>query len=323
MNVSRRNMLYTLGSLGMTAALPALTGCRNHPKPSSPNSPSGTPPQTGNPNEVRVLLEGPWILTAASNAATSMQAIHSLAGGHVCHFGFWSDCGMTDVNGKSGDNPISTARAWSVDPSTKSPNSFQNVVAAAGKAHSIVVNETGHPYSVLPDKADFMVTLPIPDCIDFGLAYLTTYVQYGNTNPFPHIAAVLHYKVPQGGGPVVFHTGSDFSDLNLLAGKDVVLRMMHPVGKTTTIAKDRMHVKSVFDANVKRIVDRNNKHPAMQLILKTLDVDSTQIGNISEDELGGASAAGSQSCSAVTGKNLTNTTLANCMGGHFVVGDGN
>lgn len=329
MPLTRRNVLRDLGTFGAIATLPSsfpfLGGCERTRSDKSTVSKSLSRPKlagSGKPNTLRILLEGPWIISRPSPNSSFLQATAAMDPSHKCFCGVWDD-GLKQlvdpVSGTGSAMQFAGPQTWAgTVQNLNHDNKFQTTLDALTNSLSYIQDGT-----VTPAVAtDVVLTLPFPDYCILGGKYISGHAPHPSHPDFiPHTTAVLGYsQIPGKPLSLAFsNPSSPLNKINLSAGNDIVFRLSH-TGGIQSPAQDAQHVIAMFDQSMKRISPQPNR----TLALSDVCNDMTPIDSgvpIGPQELGLPAVAPTQ-CQAIPSGQMVvmSSTLANCVGGVMAVG---
>lgn len=330
MRVNRRNVLRDLGTFGVVSALPSflpiLAGCKqtHSDQMAARRRPAPRPrmPESGKPNTLRILLEGPWIICRPSTSASVLQATAVMDSSHKCFCGVWDD-GLRQlvdpVTGTGGAMQLSGPQTWAgTVQNLNASNKFQATLDAFTRSLSYIQDGT-----VTPALAtDIVLTLPFPDYCILGGKYKAGNAPHsGRANFVPHTTVVLGYSENAGKAlSLIFpDPASPLNKINLPGGNDIIFRLAHMV-KIQNPSADSQHVVAMFTESMKRI----SPNPNRTLALSDVCNDMTPVDSgvpIGPQELGLPSSMPA-SCEVNTPgqMHVMSSAFANCVGGVMGVG---
>lgn len=325
---SRRNVLRDLSTLGalstLPGALPLLAGCKSKPSAESvlkPQSLQATLPRSGKPNTLRILLEGPWIISRPGSTATALHATAAADSNHQCFCGLWDKNSQSIVDPVSGSgNPMQFVGPQQWDGKVQNSNvknTFDTTLSVLRKSQAYIQDGSVQPAS----KTDIVLTLPFPDYVLLGGRFLSGKAPHQHWGDFiPHTTAVLGYEESPG-KPLMLGFADTASPLHKIAvgsSNDIVFRLVHK-GLGMPPAADAQHVIDMFAHSMGRISPKPNRVLALSNVCT--DLTSVDTGApIGPLELGLPATAPSYCQPQQAGMHIESTTFANCAGGVMGVG---
>lgn len=333
MNVSRRNVLRGIGAAAAATSLASLEGCKSKPQAQEQAPAPATPPPAprkgakfaitasgvrgGVPGQVRLLLEGAWILRNDIYHSGYLFAVAPYLPNHVCAVGTWGNNQINPLGGSLPDTNITTPFHWRADLNGVDPGTYSSITTKYADPSINAGRFLGQQYTVSTGlDNDLGLHLPCPHesypaaklaTASIGLPAIPTTMTFW-------VVTVLVYNVGESGS-LTLSTG-DGNDFIIPSGNDLIFRRFFQA--TNSMHDDKQHVIDMYNASIKRIFDGSMVNPLQKLTLTTTAVITDPNCPISDAELGVQSPVGKE----MDHQHPTygNDTFANCVGGNIVVG---
>ncbi len=328
MRFTRRKIVRDLGTLSafstLPPILPMLVGC----KPKQPDQPAVNMqsarvrlPGSGKPNTLRILLEGPWIISRPNPTASFLQATAAVDSSHKCFCGVWDDGLKQMVDPVTGTGPAlqyGGPQTWRGTIQNVSANQFSGTLDALKQSLAFVQDGNVTPIPA----TDIVLTLPFPDYFILGGKYKSGHAPHSGHPDFVlHTTAVLGYSESAGRALKLTFPDlvSPLNKISVTAGNDIIFRLAH-MAVVPSPSADAQHVIAMFGESMKRISPK----PSRKLVLPDVCNDMTPVDSgvpIGPQELG-LPATPPTACQVIPPgqMHVMSTTFANCVGGVMGVG---